>query len=78
MQKHNGKKASLVYLGSCKKDWVASYIIHQEREYRKIRGLSGDKPKFMHVEMEMSMVCPNGKTGSWSHPNCLDWTKKQI
>lgn len=41
--------------------------MHQERGYRRQRRLSGDKPKSVHVEMERSMGCPNGKTGSWSY-----------
>ena len=40
-------------------------IILQERDYRRIRRLIGDKPKFAHVEMEISMGHPNGKTGSF-------------
>ena len=42
-------------------------IIHQEREDRRIRRLSGDKPTFMSVELGMSMGCPGGEIGFWSH-----------
>lgn len=30
----------------------------------------------MHVEMEMSMGCPNGKNGSCSHHNCLGFDRE--
>lgn len=40
--------------------------------------LSGDKPEFVHVEMERSMGCSNGKTESWSYHHCLRQTEKQI
>lgn len=59
----------------CKKGWVTS---HTKKGNRRVGRPSGGKTKLMLVEKEMSIGCPNIKTGSWGYRNCLGWLEMDL